>query len=654
MNYENRLKCPHEFSNNEFKAQVFYFYNEFIPKLKSLGIYLKPESYDHFFITYFDQILQNFDEKNVYSNLPNTIRSPHLIAAAVIYFILETQFDFVITKKFFSSCLSLNYSKITDCVNFFIKNYFTIDESEYDKKIFHYVDIILEFINKTYDLDLSKHIKKTVLRKKIIDYYTSLKKNVIYIPEDILKKLNSSQQKLYKILNTNGFNINILSKNLKYDYFLPQYLALALIYFCKDLSPIKSKRVLSYVELSEITGYSGKKIQNIVTLFRFNIENVENHRYYHAKYYSEEHFVHDLEALYDETKRLDFLFLLEAFRILGLTPNEFSQDVVSYVHIKGESCSARTLISLLRDKISSIGSYAYNKMVVNIKHLYEQNKITKENMDKALLLIQYADNIKNQMLFHNSVKYSFTFNKNNLNKISNSIIKAHLETHFLKIQRDNYPQQLFNDEISTSGSLFYIKGTNDEPLLSSDLKKLIRQLNNSRKIGPQQKGFFGSFSKIAEKTFTAYLDRYGVVPNHHPILNSLITKENIIAIEVPVWAITRGSECFFGHIDVLGYYKGKIVIGDYKTSENEIFRSIPQISIYAYLLKAQFKLPNFENIICLGFSKDVAWAFEPQLLQDIYKFVKIENAKRIENLKCKSRSSVGKDLAQEIEKILSI
>ena len=46
--------------------------------------------------------------------------------------------------------------------------------------------------------------------------------------------------------------------------------------------------------------------------------------------------------------------------------------------------------------------------------------------------------------------------------------------------------------------------------------------------------------------------------------------------------------------------------------------------------------------------------FKPQVLEDINNFVKFENTKRIENLKCKNQSSCVKDLAQEIGKILSI
>lgn len=123
---------------------------------------------------------------------------------------------------------------------------------------------------------------------------------------------------------------------------------------------------------------------------------------------------------------------------------------------------------------------------------------------------------------------------------------------------------------------------------------------------------------------------------------------------MPVWGIARNGEYFSGHLDVLAFYNDTIIIGDYKPNEKEIFRSLPQICAYAYLLKQQLKLKNFKKIVCIGFSKDIVWGFKPQILEDIYNFVKCENTKRTENLKCKGRSSVVKDLAQEIGKILSL
>jgi len=123
---------------------------------------------------------------------------------------------------------------------------------------------------------------------------------------------------------------------------------------------------------------------------------------------------------------------------------------------------------------------------------------------------------------------------------------------------------------------------------------------------------------------------------------------------MPVWAIAKNGEYFSGHIDVLAFYNDMIIIGDYKPSEKEIFKSLPQINAYAYLIKQQLQLNNFKKIICIGFSKDVVWAFKPQVLEDISNFVKLTNTRRIENLKCKNQSSGIKDLAQEIGKILTM
>lgn len=659
INYTNRLKCLQEYSNDNFKAIVFSYYKLYSSQLnssnliKKLGIKLGELS-EYLFFHYFDQILQNFKEKNIYANLPISKRSPHLIASAIIYTIIETHFDVALTKKEYSNILSINHKKFTDCVNNCIKLFFIIDEPSFYNKILHYYQLLIEMINKEFKLDLSEHAMQTVLKEKIVKFYLSLKNNVVYIPEDILQKLYPSQRNVYNILNKYGFDINQLFKQLKYEYFLPQYIALVFIYFCKDVDAIKFKKKLNYSELSKLTNYPGKKISHLIQLFRFNIEKMENHRYYHTKYYSEEHFVKDLEDLYKETERLDFLFLLKMFKLLGLPLNEFAKNVISYRNMKGEGCSARTLIYILRTKISSIGNNKYYKLKKNVKILYHQKKISDVKLHKALRLIRSTENIKTNILFHNSVKYNFTFNRNNLKQIQSPIIRSRLANHFSLINEEKYPKQLFDDKSITSGSMLYLKGTNKERLLSNKVTNLIKQLNISQKMGIQKTGFLRSFSKHANKTYTSYLNLFGVIPNHQPILNSLITKRNIIAIEIPVWANTRQGEYFSGHIDVLAYYNDMIIIGDYKPTEKEIFRSLPQINAYAYLVKQQLQLDNFEKLVCIGFSKDVVWAFKPQTLEYINKFVKFENAKRIENLKCKYQSSGVKDLAQEIDKILSL
>jgi len=659
MNYYNKLRCSQKYSNNNFKAIVFSCYKLYTSQInssnwiKKLGFKLE-ESCEELFFFYFNQILQNFKEKNIYTNLPVSKRSPHLIAAAILSVILETHFDVVFTKKEYSSILSVNNAKFIDCINYLIKNFFTIDNSVYYNKILYYYHILIEKLNKDYELNLSEEVRQTVIKEKVTEFYFSLKNNYIYIPEDILPKLYVSQQKTYEILNNHGLDINALFKKLKYKNFMPQYMALALIYFCKDFEPIKSKKKLNYVELSKLTNYSGKKIRNLVTLLRFNIENMENYRYYHTKYYSKEHFVNDLEESYKKTKRSDFLFLLKTFKILRLTPNEFAQNVVSYVSKKGESCSPRTLIYILRKKVSSIGNNTYYKMEKNVKNLYKQKKISGVQLHKVLRLILRAENIKISVLFHNSVKYSFRFNRINLKKISDPLIRSRLTNHFLKIKEGNYPKQIFDNESVTKGSMFYLRGTNKEKLLPDEIIKLIKQLNIRQKMGIQKTSLLRSFSEFANKSHTSYLDRFGIIPHHQPILNSLIKKKNIIAIEMPVWGIARNGENFSGHLDVLAFYNDMIIIGDYKPNEKEIFHSLPQICAYAYLLKQQLQLKNFKKIVCIGFSKDVVWAFKPQVLEDIYNFVKLQNTKRTENLKCKGRSSVIKDLAQEISKILSI
>ena len=77
---------------------------------------------------------------------------------------------------------------------------------------------------------------------------------------------------------------------------------------------------------------------------------------------------------------------------------------------------------------------------------------------------------------------------------------------------------------------------------------------------------------------------------------------------------------------------GKLIIADYKLNEDKIFKAIPQLTAYAIMLKNRLETLGviFENnILCVGFNKDIAYTFNPEILyQKILQFVKIINSKR--------------------------
>lgn len=172
-------------------------------------------------------------------------------------------------------------------------------------------------------------------------------------------------------------------------------------------------------------------------------------------------------------------------------------------------------------------------------------------------------------------------------------------------------------------------------------------------MGRQTTGFFYTFQNGAQATYKHY-KKFGKIPDHPPILTNLFFKKNIIGIEIPVWMKTQDGNYITGHINVLGFYKNTLIIADYKPDETDIFRYLPQICAHAYLIKQRLQLEDFQNILCIGYSKDVVWAFKPQILEDVLEFVRKENIKRSEQLRCKNhhKESAPKDIEQEILRIL--
>jgi len=97
-----------------------------------------------------------------------------------------------------------------------------------------------------------------------------------------------------------------------------------------------------------------------------------------------------------------------------------------------------------------------------------------------------------------------------------------------------------------------------------------------------------------------------------------VGKINPIATEIPVWKkYFRIKEFITGHIDFLFVIDNYLIIADLKPrGKQEILKSIPQLLAYAFMLKERLRELNEDKkltfrILCLGFSKDEAWIFNP-------------------------------------------
>lgn len=130
---------------------------------------------------------------------------------------------------------------------------------------------------------------------------------------------------------------------------------------------------------------------------------------------------------------------------------------------------------------------------------------------------------------------------------------------------------------------------------------------------------------ICEETRKVYngADSLGVLS--HPKVEDYFLKRsntiNTIAIEVPVWKFNTSGGFITGHIDILSVIGDTIIIADLKPlCKNEIFKSIPQILVYAFCLEEilwRYGIPRQNySILCIGFCKDEAWKFDSRIMRD--------------------------------------
>jgi len=72
------------------------------------------------------------------------------------------------------------------------------------------------------------------------------------------------------------------------------------------------------------------------------------------------------------------------------------------------------------------------------------------------------------------------------------------------------------------------------------------------------------------------------------------------------------------------------------------------------MFKQRLGLKDFENILCVIFNKDVAYSFNPEILEnEILQFVKNEDYRRKISLKCKKmKNGVEAGLQETIEELI--
>ena len=308
--------------------------------------------------------------------------------------------------------------------------------------------------------------------------------------------------------------------------------------------------------------------------------------------------------------------------LTNLAPNVFAKKICVYKGISG----GRTLIRVL--KKHTVSSSILERIGKNLKEMEKEGFVSKSDLDKAIAILERAISITPVSLKHGALVFNFKMNRRNLEDVKDVFLKEKLRAYLHSVIEGNYPKRLFDDKNVPSGSMLYFKGNPQEKLPMRTIKEnLIKNLLENKKATRHRAGLFYPFCETANRVYTEYNDKFGANPRHDPVLSALISNNNVIGIEVPVWKI--GAINYTGHIDLLAVLGNTLIIADYKPTEGEVLRSIPQILAYAYMIKQRLGLKSFKNVVCVGFTKDIAWSFNPSILEaEVLDFVNSANLTR--------------------------
>ncbi len=642
-------------SNFDFTILILEKFEEFYLVLSKNGEFNKlkidiDEVFKKKFIEYFNQITSRNSKNNIYDSLEREKKTIDQITASIIYIVLHLHYDIdyiIFPKGKFTEILNINYAKFTVHLNHHIEKYFKVNESEYYKKVVEYYNLFIDKLDKIYNLSLSKKYKRIELKAKVVNLFVSLLESDVKTPKKIRENFYKYKKELSELLEKYGLDINTLLKLNQYKYLMPQYMAVVLIFFFKDLREIKEKKELNLTNtLSQDLNLSVNRLQTLFDVLKFTVQKVENMKLSKLKLYPREDFIKDLKKILTESFDIDVELIYKLYKLTDLDPETFAKEIVAYKGVTGGKKLIRTI------KIRSFTGVIYKRIRENFTRLKEKNLISESNFKKATTLINEVIHVKSSSLTDGSV---FVINKENLENIKDNELKQKLSEHFERIWRGYYPKHLFEDPNVPSASKMQLKGNRKENLRTELLKeKLVKSLLNAKNLEKRDAGIFSQLTLTTKKVYLETIQKFGVVKKHKPILTTLVKKEGVIAIETPVWIVLKDGSYYTGHIDLIAVIDDTLIIADNKDTEEEIFRFLPQICCYAYLLKQKLGFQNFDKIICVGFSKDIVYSFNPKILEgEILKFVKEINSTRTIPLKCiKLKNKTELDLQKEIEKLV--
>ena len=530
-------------------------------------------------------------------------------------------------------------------LKFIREEIFAVDPQMYKEKVLTYSKMYMENLKYYYNLEIP--IIENIT--KVENSFNHLTGNKIKCRDASTIRKGKNKIELRRILEELGFDINVFFKKSFYQDFLPQYLALVMVYSTLireiDKKAVQSSSLRAICTYFNLSNYKAMVIKDylVETLENCSKDPIPRIRYTNEK------FRRKLNSLWKATNRVEIWMVIQLFEILGIHYKEFTHKVISF----NSKRDAGSFISRLKDHDFSF--LRYKAIQRNITKLMELKKITERQNERAINLIEKVlddklssynptknRNIKSKTLTHDSIFYRFKFVEGNLYRIKNKMLQGKIRGLTEKVMNNEYPLDLFNNQ-GIRCSDFYIEGTRKERINTNTIKvELINPLIKAQRMNYDSK-IVDELHRITEQV----IDEYKTT-RHEPVLTHLLMKMktlNIISMETPVWyrEIT-------GHIDLLGEVDDSLVVIEYKPKEYEIYKGLVQACIYAFLLSKLLKI-DIGKIKCLIFIPNIALTYDSTILYQIIKFISNLNSKRENRLTLKNNKPY--DIENELLRLVN-
>ena len=623
--------------NEDFREKIKKKIKEFLVKLKKhTEIELKHVDDEHFMIKCSEYLTQTFEKyscgsRTIYQEIPCNYKNAEYIASIIVFTVLEVDYEIDLYKISYGKFLEILGTKASligfgIALNFFRRNVFVIDDKVYFKRVLEHSKNHLDKIKEYYDLNITndKYINNV---RDILEFLT--KSKIIYRKSC---RIGNSQKELelQKILETKGLAINEIFKISFYRRFSPDCLGFGIIY----LLLVNEIKKLNQIKLCSLLNLSSYKAGVIIDIIKKTLQEYLVTKFYKFGY-TNKTFELKLSRLWKQTKKLEVLFTIQLFNLLKLDYDDFTRILFSLEHS----------FALKRLRKHNFSYRRYTHIQKAIKKLRKTKIITKYQYKEANKIVRNALNIKIKTLEHHLIKYGFKYNKKNLETANNKNLRRKLRKLIESILNDDYPLEKFNNDRVIRGSEFYLQGTNEEQISVKIIKKrLIKPLISENKIILNKSdNTVIAIKEIARKTIKQFTNKFGFSPSHDPILTKTLMETKIITMEVPIW-----YENLIGHIDLLGIEKDKILIYEYKPEESQAYKGLPQVCVYAYMISKTLNI-DINKIECTVYTPNVSITFKSTIINDIIKFVKIENSKRRKELTLKRNP---KNIERELLKLI--